>query len=151
MVGNKNDSGQTLLKLKKNRNFVFREASTRRAQFLSRCESLSHRSFYRLFVELSIFFVTPILVSGFLYCRVAVVLLKRSRKVGRNRALTAAFLLSSIFWALLWIPNYVLLIYSEIFLKTDNTNDGLVSLVREAADSSLGRYYTILTYWSAFR
>ena len=87
--------------------------------FLQRCESISRRNWYRLLVEGVLFFAGPTLITGFFYGRIGWVLLHQDRRVSRNRVLTMAFFLSWLFWVILWIPNFILMIYCEKYLKLD--------------------------------
>ena len=84
--------------------FLFRYQSPPQT-FLNRCTGLAFRHWMRLFVELVIFFIIPMIVSAFFYVNIAVRLAKRNKQAGRNHLLTLAFGLSWLFWVICWSPN----------------------------------------------
>ena len=75
--------------------------------FIERCVSMTSKPIWRNTLDAVIFFTLPALASGCLYFKVIRNLLKQEKRVGRNKALSVAFVLSWVLWILCWVPNYV--------------------------------------------
>ena len=56
---------------------------------------------------MGLFFLVPASLSGFFYYRVVRSLLQQEKRIGRNRALSIAFILSWFLWILCWTPTFV--------------------------------------------
>ena len=125
----------------------FSDTKTQWSNFFDRCKTVSYRTWNRLLVEMVVFFGFPFLVSGYLYVRVIVALLKQDRRVARNRILTITFILSWVSWVFFWAPNYSITIYLETLM-----NDSYLSATLMSHISAIGltQFHKIFTYWIAF-
>ena len=83
-----------------------------------------------------LFFLVPAAASGYFYWCVIRNLLAQEKRVGRNRALSVAFLLSWFLWVLTWIPNYAF-----GFLETSNMDS--VEFYGANWDTLLGYLYCL--------
>ena len=68
---------------------------------------MNSRNFWRLLLEIVVFFIIPALLAGYFYQRVIIVFSKQQRRVSRNRQLSIAFGISWFLWVVCWIPSYV--------------------------------------------
>ena len=63
----------------------------------------------RFRVDNSLYFFLPALVSLVLYFRVGLTLMNSRAQRSRNRSLTQAFLVSTLLWIILWLPQTLFL------------------------------------------
>ena len=78
------------------------------------------KSFYndfvtRYVVDGILFFLLPALICVVLYSLVGFRLKKVRQNANRNKNLTVAFLLTSLLWTVLWLPNYAVFVYEALF------------------------------------
>ena len=104
--------------------------------FIHRCNSLISRPIWKNTLDMVLFFLAPAVASGYFYWCVIRNLLAQEKRVGRNRALSVAFLLSWFLWVLTWIPNYAF-----GFLETPNIDS--VEFYGANWDTLLGYLYCL--------
>ena len=61
-----------------------------------------HVNRYSFFSKIGFFFLPAAFVSSFFYLKISLVLLRSNKNVNRNRGLTLAFFVNTVFWVTAW-------------------------------------------------
>ena len=92
---------------------IFKYEISKFDRFIVNCLSYKKRSKLRVILDAVIWLLTPAVVSGFFYVKIAIALCRRTRNATRNTTLTICFAISWVMWLICWIPNYLTLIFSD--------------------------------------